>query len=330
MVLSELKRKDQWTWGRWFFLGIMAALLSSFVPFSLFAPVPLSMAFLLYGRTKGFLLSGILLVVLSLVSIFLELGPMLSSAFLVATIFSVVVSEIIRRGLDPVSGLFAGSALIIIFAVTVLGAFVIASGISLQAEIEKVVILTIDRFRSENAEFLKSGEGDAHEILSAISDPKLIAKEILNWGPSVMIGGVFLGIWIALSLVLRNAIIWKTQLKYPFTFRDLTLFKVPSLFIWPLIAGLFLAAFGENLLGGNGEVIGGNILYSIGILYLFQGFGVFIDLLSFLHIFGIFRTVAVVFSLFWAWKVIAVVGIFDYWIDFRKYFVRNKNEGDFL
>lgn len=87
-------------------------------------------------------------------------------------------------------------------------------------------------------------------------------------------------------MVLRNSVIWKQKISYPYSLRDIIEFKVPEFFVWPLIAGLALFLGGEYFLGEKAEVIAVNILYCLSIFYFFQGFGVLADFLTHIRIVG--------------------------------------------
>jgi uncharacterized membrane protein len=78
-------------------------------------------------------------------------------------------------------------------------------------------------------------------------------------------------------------------------------------------------------LGKTAAVVGGNILYCLGVFYLFQGFGIYNDFLKYLRIRGFVKTLFIVFTLVMAFKFLAIIGMFDLWFDFRKYLTNNTN-----
>jgi uncharacterized membrane protein len=81
-------------------------------------------------------------------------------------------------------------------------------------------------------------------------------------------------------------------------------------------------------LGKIASVVGGNILYCLGVFYLFQGFGVYSDFLQYLRIRGFLKTLFIVFTLVMAFKFLAIIGMFDLWFDFRKYLTNTNNKND--
>ena len=101
--------------GRLVFLGLLAVFLSFFGPLLVFAPVPLAMAILLYGRVKAALtVVGIVLAIF-----FLSWGDSgASSAYFIsvyglAYLFSVLVGEIVLQKKNPLPGMFSAGALLL-------------------------------------------------------------------------------------------------------------------------------------------------------------------------------------------------------------------------
>ena len=132
--------------------------------------------------------------------------------------------------------------------------------------------------------------------------------------------------------MLKLGPLWRSVHSYPYNIRNLTSFKVPFSFVWPLIIGLVLAVGNAyEQLGDWAEVAGYNILLMLGIFYFFQGFGILSELLNKWRIFGFFRTMVIFFSVIMGYQVLALVGVLDTWVDFRRLFnKKNNDEGDKL
>ena len=163
-------------------------------------------------------------------------------------------------------------------------------------------------------------------MLQLLDRPDLLAKEMIESFPSYFFMGVFLMLWFNMFLVLKSQRLLLSGHDYPYSEKNLLNFKVPFGFVAILALGLVLAVWGDNLGAGPYEIIGHTIIKCLGIFYFFQGFGVFSDLLSFLGIVGFFRSLIVMIIIFMANYLIAVIGLFDNWFDFRKYFVQRKTE----
>ena len=97
--------------------------------------------------------------------------------------------------------------------------------------------------------------------------------------------------------------------------------------MWPLIGGLALAVGGDYLFGSTGITIGANLLYCLSVFYFFQGFGIMSALLDHIKLKGFLRAMLTVSALVLAWRVLVIVGVFDNWVNFRKFLI-DKSEGD--
>jgi Predicted membrane protein (DUF2232) len=125
-------------------------------------------------------------------------------------------------------------------------------------------------------------------------------------------------------VILRNSLFWRQKVKYPFGIRDFLRFKVPDYFVYPLILSLVLTLGGEYVLGERGTLVGGNLLYCLGIFYFFHGLGIFVDLLDYLKVFGLLRTLMFAITFLFAWRVLVIAGVFDLWVNFRKFFNKSN------
>lgn len=320
------------------FLGIVTLALCGFPPFFVLAPVPLTMGLLLYGRAKGIglgiLVTGILFYLGKVNPESFSLGGMVS---VMTLIYSLILSETIRGKVEPIKGfIYAGFSLvgILLFFWLVSSVF---SDFSVKNIVNENVMTMVEQFKTgKNAEILKSGNGEeVRAIQDLITNPQELVDKIVSWLPSGIFVGIFLSLWISFFLILRNWPLWKAKIDYPFTLKDFMDFKVPFLFVYPVIAALTLTLFG-NYIGSWAEDLGPNVLYCLGIFYFFHGFGVFLEFLTHLGILGFMRSVLIAFTFVLAWRLVAIVGLFDVWINFRKFFVKNKNnqnddnEGDDL
>ena len=243
-------------------------------------------------------------------------------------LYSFLISETISRKVAPVKGLITSGFLVVgIILVTWLGAKVLGD-FSIKQMVADQVNQMVEALKTgKNAELLKAGQGEEVRYLQDIvRDPSELVKNILSWLPATVFISVFISLWAGFFLVLRNWPIWRVKVNYPHSLKGLTHFKVPEFFVWPLIVGLVLMLAGEYLLGDMGVVVGSNLLYMMGVFYFFQGFGIFLDFLTHLKVFGFFRTLMVAMGLMIAWRVLVFVGVFDLWINFRKFFKKKEND----
>ncbi|MFZ8933636.1 MAG: DUF2232 domain-containing protein [Bacteriovoracaceae bacterium] len=311
------------------FLGIMTLALCSFPPFTVLAPVPLTIAFLLFGKSRGLILGAIMTVIL------FGLGQSVPNTFslggvsaIMTVFYAFLISETINRKIPPVRGLMK-SGFLIIGVITLIWLMAKLLG---DFSIKQVVQNNVDQMiqtlkTGKNAELLKAGKGEEVRYLQDIvKDPSSLVNNIVSWLPATIFISIFISLWASFFLLLRNWPIWRMKVDYPHSIAELTHFKVPDLFVWPLIAGLILMLTGEYLFGDVGTVIGSNLLYMMGVFYFFQGFGIFLDFLTHLKVFGFFRTLMVGMGLMLAWRALVIVGVFDLWVDFRKFFKKKEND----
>ena len=162
-----------------------------------------------------------------------------------------------------------------------------------------------------------------------ISKPEELTNEIYSSLPLIVFCVSYLGLWVSLYVTLRNSIVWRYKAVYKYSLRDLTYFKVPDFFVYPLILSLVMWLGADYGLPKISETIGRNLLYCLGVFYLFQGFGVYNDFLKYLRIGGFIKTLFIAFTFLLASKFLAILGIFDFWFDFRRFFTNSKkDEGD--
>lgn len=314
------------------FLAIIAVALCSFGPLSIFAPVPLILAFLLYGRMTTVFLGVISVAILWFVSMkFAQMPFLLVGVYAVAFLYAVLIAEIIFRNINPVKGLIRSGLVLVTIAGVSLFWYNQLGKTSIKAQLLSTIEATFEKVKESNKEVFASGGEDARAIQEVLAKPQELADEIYSILPSIVFIVAFLGLWVSFFMTLRNSLIWRYRHLYNYGLKDLIHFKAPEFFVYPLIASLVLMVGADYGLGKIASVIGGNILYCLGVFYLFQGFGIYNDFLAYLRIRGFVKTLFIVFTLVMAFKFLAIIGMFDLWFDFRKYLTNtndSKGEGD--
>ncbi|GAB4009996.1 MAG: hypothetical protein Fur0010_01740 [Bdellovibrio sp.] len=325
------KKDASFSFWRLVFLGLMSAALSSLQPFWLFVPVPLTLALLIYGRGKGTLLGVVGTAVLLMLSINTKVYPLAAVAvFAGAFIEALLIGEIFYRKMNPIRGLLMTGFIMLAIVTVGIGMAHYFGKVSLTEVLTQFVTTMLEHIKNSNAEFLNAGGEEARLWRDYISQPDLLVRKIIEIAPMALFGSIYFGLWLCLFIVLRNSLVWKQKLNYPFLLRDLIEFKVPFQIVWALIFGLALYLVGDQFLGEKALVWGQTIIYCVGVFYFFQGFGVFSDFLSFLRIYGFIRVMMMFLTIFTAWRFIAIVGLFDVWFNFRRFFKKKNDEGDML
>jgi len=322
---TTVMQTPQLTTGRLLLLGASSVILCISFIMSVFAPFPLALASILYGRTKGLMVGVAGMVVTFMFATLLYKDLTLFGFYLFVFLFGLGISEIVRRGVSPVKGMVTfGLAIVLISSAAF--AFLMSSMKTTPKDfIIQQIEKSTDKIEEQKKAIEQSGDKDSIQVLQLLDRPDLLAKELIESFPSYFFMGVFLMLWFNMFLVLKSRRLLFSGNDYPHSEKDLLNFKVPFGLVIVLAAGLVLAVWGDKF-GAPYESIGNTVIRCLGIFYFFQGFGVFSDLLNFLGIMGFFRTLIVMITIFVANYLIAVAGLFDNWFDFRKYFVKRKTE----
>jgi hypothetical protein len=310
-------------------LAIISVALCSFGPLSIFAPVPLALAFLLYGRMTTVALGLISSAILWFVSMkFAQMPLLLVGVYAAAFLYAVLIAEIIFRNINPVTGLIRGGLILVTVGGLSLFWYNQLGKTSIKVQLSTAVESTFAKVKENNKEVFASGGEDARVVQDILAKPQELADEIYSILPSIIFITSFLGLWVSFFMTLRNSLVWRYRHLYTYGLKDLIHFKAPDFFVYPLIVSLVLMVGADYGLGKIASVVGGNILYCLGVFYLFQGFGVYSDFLQYLRIRGFLKTLFIVFTLVMAFKFLAIIGMFDLWFDFRKYLTNTNNKND--
>lgn len=323
---TEVMPSPHLTTSRLLLLGASSVILCISFIMSVFAPFPLALAFILYGRLKGFLvgLAGLSLSFVFATLVYADLT--LFGFYLFVFVFGFGISEIVLRGISPIKGLVAFGLGLLLIMSTGFGLLMHNLKMTPKQFIIEQLEKSSEQIAKQKSVVEMSGDKDAIQVLQLLDRPDLLANEMIDSFPSYLFMGVFLMLWFNMFLVLKSRRLLFAGHDYPHDEKRLLGFKVPFGFVMLLAFGLVLAVWGEQLGHASYEIIGFTIIKCLGTFYFFQGFGVFSDLLNFLGIMGFFRSLIVMMTVFVANPLIAAAGLFDNWFDFRKYFVKRKTE----
>ena len=323
---AEVMQTPQLTTSRLLLLGASSVILCISFIMSVFAPFPLALAIIMYGRVKGYLV-GVLGLLISFFFASAVYGDLtLFGFYLCVLIFGAGIAEIVIRGFSPVKGMVVFG---LSFVLLVAGSF--AGLMSTLKTTPKEFILqqianSADKIAEQKKAVELSGDKDAIQVLQLLDRPDLLAGEMIQSFPSYFFMGVFLMLWFNTFLVLKSRRLLFSGNDYQYSEKNLLNFKVPFGFVVVLALGLVLAVWGQEIGTLPYETFGFTIIKCLGVFYFFQGFGVFSDLLNFVGLVGFFRTLVVMITIFMGSYLIAIAGLFDNWFDFRKYFVKRKTE----
>lgn len=323
---TDVMQPPQLSMSRLLLLGASSVILCVSFIMTVFAPFPLSLAIIMYGRVKGYLvgLAGLMLSFAFASLVYRDLT--LFGFYFCVLVFAIGIGEIVLRGISPVKGMVTlGLGFITVMSVS-FGLLMTSMKTTPTNFIIEQIEKSADKISEQKKAVEMSGDQNSIQVLQLLDRPDLLAKELIESFPSYFFMAVFLMLWFNMFLVLKSRRLLFSGNVYPHDEKNLLQFRVPFGFVLVLVSGLVLAIWGEKLGSGLYEIIGFTVIKCLGIFYFFQGFGVFSDLLNFLGVTGFFRTLIVMMTIFMGNYLIAVAGLFDNWFDFRKYFVKRKTE----
>ncbi|HLW56455.1 MAG TPA: DUF2232 domain-containing protein [Bacteriovoracaceae bacterium] len=322
---TELMQAPQLSTARLLLLGVASVVLCLSFVMSVFAPFPLAMAIILYGRSKGYL-TGLLGLGLSFAFALLVYKDLTLFGFYVCIfIFGVSIAEICLRNLKPIKSIVTVG---MVFLTLIFGGFfamIKTQDLTVRGYIVDKIQQSEEWFSAQKEIFEKSPDSGAIQVLELLNNPVKLAEEVIKTFPSTIFIGVFLILWFNTFLILKSRRLLQSGEDFTYSEKSLLHFKVPFGFVGLAIIGLVLAVWGSQLGSPDYETLGFTIVKCLGLFYFFQGFGIFNELLNFVGMRGFFRTLIVIFVIFSANYLIAGIGLFDNWFDFRKYLKkRNK------
>jgi len=296
--------------------GLVSIFLTMSLFMSIFAPMPLIMGVISSGKKFGYLAIGISFFLVSIFSLFIAKEIALFALFAYICFVAVVVYESIERGWKPsrtlvISGV---SSFILLFGVWSF------SGLSSKtywiSNIE-----SISKELEKNKDLILSEDKQGIEILSLLSRPEELATRIQYEFPGALFLALHFILWLSLLITLR---VGRVLLKgFSFSEAELLKFKVKDSVIWVSLGAFALMIFGEDLGDIRYAYVGRSLGLIFGTYYFFQGFGILSQFLDKFKVFGFFRSFLVVSIVAFAWWLLAVLGIADFWIQFDK-FLNNK------
>jgi hypothetical protein len=241
-----------------------------------------------------------------------------------AVLITIVCSESVLRNVNPMKAILAGGfTLFALFAASVFG-YAAAVGKTLKQLIIELIEVYA-KFLKENV--YKTTEGinveESVKNLAQLEQPEKMADLILIDLPGNTLMVCFIVFWITLFLLYKLRRISKGENANLYSEKDILSFKVPDNYIWILIIGLGFTLWGEQL-GTHFPMLGSFIIQSLGAFYFFQGFGVYSGFLDFVRLDGILRALLITLTVFTVGPFLAVLGVFDMFINFKKYFEKKE------
>ena len=238
--------------------------------------------------------------------------------YLTTCAIALIAGEILRRNIHPAKAIWT-VGLFLVALVFVGGGYLVQQHENEAVEILKTSLLTVQRQIEQSPQ----GGVELQEHLQQLIDR---AQDIVISAPVYVFISLFLGVWLNLYLILRGHKTLRFLRGYPYKLQDLTRFSMPPWTAYLAIGVLVLYVAPQGMLDQTTQLRAGGLVYILGTFFFLQGFGVYVEYLDFLKIRGFFRNFLIVITAVFAYFVLAGVGLFDMWFDFKKFF-KHKNKG---
>jgi uncharacterized protein YybS (DUF2232 family) len=298
---------------------ILVLSLSMWMPFfgpafGLIIPLPFLFFFSKLGLKEGLTAGVVSLLIVGILGSLIgepQLG-LYASGF---AIFGLIVSELFKRPLSMGVIVFFGTAFMLFMGVSSL----FFAGMTKNQSLGDVIL---GYFQSNLSEYVKVYESSGldQEKLAQIKQAfSLLSKLIARIYPAIIIIGTGLLVWI--NVVLSKPLFRMGKVKYP-SFADADKWCAPELLVWGIIGSgfaLFLPATGIRFIAEN-------VLLVLFVIYVFHGLSITMFFFNKRAMprwarIGIYALI-ILQQLFLI--LLAVVGLFDQWVDFRK--LRKKTD----
>ncbi len=325
--------------------GLMSVMANISFIFSVFTPFPLVFTYLIFGKNKGIQLSlaGIALHIVVVISGTIGDAPIFLASYTYSALIAYMLYEVFRRGIHPVKGMMVIGLTVFLSIMVMFGIGTLILSVPLVEFVTELIKSNSQVILERKTEFLAQGGEDALKFIERLEKPGVIAKSIIRAMPSYVFTISFCWVWVNLLILLKNyrrlmplqgiKLKLGENVKRYFSESDLHSFRVPFNVVWPLIVTIVLTIFGDSIWGVDNNEILESILFCFALFYFFQGYGLFIDLLNYLKIGGIIRTMFIVLTIIFLHVPLAFAGLIDTWLDLRRFLKRkteeNENKGDF-
>jgi len=293
---------------------------SSWVPFvgpffSLLAPLP----FLFYssklGPYEGIKVGVIAVLLTSLVAALAGVSQLIFLAIELG-LLGIVVSECYRRGYSFGSTLLAGTTFLLIFGVLILFSLGLAKNMGPFELVKSYFQVNL----KESMTTYENLGWDEAKIKQFEEYAKILVNIMARIYPSLMIIGAGFVVW--LNMILSRHLFRLRNLKYP-DFAPMDRWRAPEHLVWGVIG----AGFSLFLPVSSVKSVGINVLLVLLVVYVFQGLSI---ILFFLNKYRVPSWIRVgIYLLILLQQIfligLAMVGLFDQWIDFRKIHSKRRN-----
>ncbi len=321
-MVSEVLQPPRLSPARLFLLGASSVVLCLSQLMAVFAPFPMAMAVVLYGRARAYL------VALLGAGICLMAGQWLLGDFTLAAsyacmgLFALAISETLVRGWRPVRAVVVTGLVFLACAGAAALWYTWATKTSLHGLVTAQITASVESLEAAR----KAGNTELDLVdLGLGRPPAEIATDVLRVVPGYLFIATFFVLWVNMYLALKGQRLLNPATQPSHDERALLGFKMPFAWAYVVAAALALVVGKDVLPLWWAEPVGMNVLHALGVFYFFQGFGVMLAYLNHWSVLGFLRTLFVMGVVLLMPSLVAALGLFDTWFDFTRKIRKKEN-----
>ncbi|MDT8318286.1 MAG: DUF2232 domain-containing protein [bacterium] len=280
----------------------LSVMLFQSVIFSLFTPLPQMFCYLRLGRWAGLSIPLIVFALFSLAGTGAGFSYLLQFA-----LPGVLLSETIRRGYSIERAFFISVATVLVFSLGSL-AFV-ASGKGLSSR--DMVAGFVEKVLEETIAYNEKALGSKEQVREFKKAAPIVVEMVSSLYYSLAAIALMFTLW--LNVVGLSRLARSSGLVPPFG-GSLSKWKAPEHLVWGAVAGGVALLSGHELAGR----LGINLLLILFVIYFFQGMAIISYMLKKREVSVFLKGAAYILAVWYFSIIIALVGLFDLWVDFRK------------
>jgi hypothetical protein len=321
---TELIANQKFGRTRWLMLTLAPIVLCMSYFMAVFAPFPLTLVHMLYGRLTFGLTSLLGFALTSVIGFWFFQDFSLTLVFALAWLLSLGIAESLKRSWAPLKVALSLGAIVVILSLFFMS-FVLRE---LGQTPRQFMATRVEEVVAKIEEMKKLGQ-----VQIELSDVGLhrstddLVTDIFMTTPGLIVAGLFCLVWLNYHLALKSRRLFVPQ-AYQFDERSLVQFKMPFEMVYAVVVCLAVIVTPETwkipievLMAAH------NLLRIIGVFYLFQGLGVMQKVFDHLRLFGFMRSLSFVLPMLFVPWIFALVGLFDTWFEFDK---KLQNKKSFL
>ncbi|MBW2000341.1 MAG: YybS family protein [Deltaproteobacteria bacterium] len=283
--------------------------------FALLTPLPFLYYSTKLGPQEG-LKMGLLAIALTSLGTVLAGSPQLVFLAVELGFLGLLISECFRRGCSFGLTVVIGTVVVLFFGLTILVSVGLTKDMGplelVRSYFQTNLQGTMSAYQAEGWDQAKLRQFEEYA--------KILAGVIARIYPSLMIIGAGFLVWI--NVVLGIPLLRLRKLNYP-DFGSLDRWRAPEHLVWALI----VAGFSSFLPVGSVKFVGINVLLILLVVYGLQGLSI---VLFYLNKYRVPSWIRIgIYLLFLLQQIflvgLAMVGLFDQWIDFRKIHAKKQS-----